>query len=123
MADVVAVAVAAVVVQLVFRQRVDLPAHVVAGGGGALVVAVLVPRALHRVVAAVAVVVVLVVAAVIEAAEVGLTDLGDVAFSGAGALLVARSAEEACLGGRRRGLVAAVGVVGLVVGFGLRHGR
>lgn len=124
LADLVVLAMAAAFVQLAFPDRVDLAAHVVAGGGLALLVAGLAPARLGPWIAAVAVGICLVLAVLSERLQPGVLDWGDVAYTGAGSLLMARSTTSIATGPRGDRVVAtAVGVAAIALGLVLRYGR
>lgn len=123
-ADLVVLALAALVVQLAFPERVDLAAHVVAGGGLALVVAGFAPARVGERIAPIAVGACLVLAVVSERLQPGVLDWGDVAYTGAGSLLMARSTSSIVRSDRTdRVLSVAVGAGAIVLGLVLRYGR
>lgn len=121
--DLAALLGAAALVQVAFPDRVDLAAHVVAGGGVALVVAALAPRRTRSWIAPLVVVACLVAATVGELLQPGVLDHGDVAYTGAGSLLVVRSAAVVVgAPGRRRAAAVLLGATLIVIGLVLRHG-
>lgn len=123
-ADLLALGIAALVIQLAFWERIDLSAHVVAGGGAALVVAAFVPVRRAGAAAPIAALLVLAGAVANEVFAGGVVDLGDVAYTVVGALFVGRStAWVAGRGHRERGLAIAVGLLAVGLGLGLRYAR
>ncbi len=117
--EVVALVLAAAVVQVAFTGRTDWPAHLLAGGGAVLVVVAVAPTALHRWAAPVAIGAVTAVGVLSEVLWVGPFDPLDIAFTVVGGLFVASATPAGPEGqdGTARATTALVGValVGLAV--------